>query len=54
MNISVLKCVALILAVAACLGVALGGAVSTGGIVTKSSCGGFKPETRTLCWRDLP
>jgi hypothetical protein len=47
------RCAARILAVA-CMGLALDAAMPLGGAVAKPSCGGFKPETRTLCWRNLP
>jgi hypothetical protein len=50
----ILRSVSIFLAVVACLGLGLDGAISIGGTVNKASCGGFKPETRTLCWRDLP
>jgi hypothetical protein len=49
-----LRSAAIVLAVVASMALALDGAISIGGTVSKSSCGGFKPETRTLCWRDLP
>lgn len=50
----ILRSALVVLAVVALLSIAIDGALAIRGTVDKSSCGGFKPETDSLCWRNLP
>jgi hypothetical protein len=47
-----LRNAAIVLATIACVGLAWDSAGAGAGSFGKS-CGGFKPETRTMCWRNL-
>lgn len=47
-----LKTAAIILVAVASVGLSLETALAGAGSFSKS-CGGFKPETRTTCWRNL-
>ena len=49
-----LRNLAFVVACVVCVLLVLGSALPVSGTLSKSSCGGFKPETRTLCWRGLP
>ncbi|WP_156328188.1 MULTISPECIES: hypothetical protein [unclassified Massilia] len=49
----VLKIAAIILVAVASVGLSLETALAGAAGSFGKSCGGFKPETRTTCWRNL-